>query len=102
MKSLPFCIALALAGCVATPRQAPFVVEVAGASDNCTLNVAERATTLDELLDIARGEVSRQQVATVLGTSETPYRCIGGVIYTLQLAGFTEVRFDTPADPSNR
>ena len=80
-------------GCSSTANGAPFLVSVNGSAKPCALAVAGQATTTDQLLDIARREVSKGRVAKVIGYSETPYRCIGGVIYTLQRAGFTKVEF---------
>ena len=102
MKAVPFGAALALAGCASTPREAPFIVRVAGPSDPCVLNIAGQPTTLDQLLDIARREASHRRVAKVVGDGETPYRCVGGVIYTPQMAGFLKVEFDTQTTTPKR
>lgn len=90
-----------VAGCSSTTQEAPFLVSVEGPAKPCAIAVGGNAVTTDQLLDIARREVSKGKAARVMGGNETPYRCIGGVIYTLQRAGFTKVEFvsDAPATP---
>jgi biopolymer transport protein ExbD len=48
---------------------------------------------MEELLAVARGEAKSGRGAQVDFDAAAPYRCIGGVVYTLQLAGFSRVGF---------
>jgi biopolymer transport protein ExbD len=66
-----------------------------------------------ELLDKAvaklRAEIDRQGGPTAAGLElpevhirgdvNTPYRCIGGTIYTMQMAGFVKVGFISEPEP---
>ncbi|WP_242008204.1 biopolymer transporter ExbD [Sphingomonas ginsenosidivorax] len=72
----------------------PFRVMVRGPASSCSIEVDGRKVTTDELLAIARPEAKsgrRAHLDTDMG--QTPYRCIGRAIYTLQRAGFTKVAF---------
>ncbi len=89
---------IATLGCASHTAVTPFNVVVRGSSSSCTLAVDDRIVTTAELLEIARPEAkSRRRAQINWATEETPYRCVGGAIYALQLAGFKDVA--TPAEP---
>jgi len=72
----------------------PFRVMVRGPASSCSIEVDGHKVTTDELFAIARPEAKsgrRAHLDTDMG--QAPYRCIGGVIYTLQRAGFKNVGF---------
>jgi hypothetical protein len=80
----------------------PFSVIVRGSATSCNIEVDGRKVTMDELLAIARPEARSGRRAHVdSDMTETPYRCLGGAIYTLQMAGFKDVDF-VAEPPSNR
>jgi len=81
-----------LFGCINHTAPAPFNVVVRGPASSCTIEVEGRRVTSDELLAIARLEAKRRRRAAVT-TDESPYRCIGSVVFTLQRAGFKGVGF---------
>jgi hypothetical protein len=84
-----------------TPQ--PYVVIVRGPADACSVEAAGRKLTIDQLLKAARAEAREGRRARILtDMNGTPYRCIGGVIYTLQMAGFDEVDFDASVKPAKR
>lgn len=96
LGSLIAIVALA-AGCSRTAGDPPFTATVSGTEGACSVKVEGRQVTSDQLLEIARREAARKRRAQLLGDAEVPYRCIGGAIYTLQLAGFSAVDFkNTP------
>jgi biopolymer transport protein ExbD len=69
-------------------------VVVRGPAPSCFIEVDGRKVTTDELLAIARPEVKPGRAARIdADMAQTPYRCIGGAIYTLQMAGFSDVGF---------
>jgi hypothetical protein len=83
---------LALTGCAGRATPAPFDILVRGPAAQCSIEVAGRAVPYTELLEIARPQAKPGRSARILlHTNEVPYRCIGGAIYSLQLAGFEEV-----------
>ena len=87
---LPF----AMTGCVGRAKAVPFTVVVRGPASSCFTEVDGRKVTTDELLAIARSEVKPGRAARIdADMAQTPYRCIGGTIYTLQMAGFRDVGF---------
>ncbi|MBB5709613.1 hypothetical protein [Sphingomonas xinjiangensis] len=51
---------------------------------------------MSDLLEVARKEALPQRSARIIAVRDTPYRCIGGAIYTLQMAGFIHVKFKAP------
>ena len=95
--------AMILGACAHEPLQAPFNVLVRGPSSECSIEVQGKKLNLDELLVTARSEVRPGRRAQIDSDMEqTPYRCIGGAIYTLQLAGFEQVGFVSEPAASNR
>lgn len=81
---LPF----AMTGCAGRARAVPFIVVARGPASSCFIEVDGHKVTTDELLAIARPEVKPGRAARIdADMAQTPYRCIGGTIYTLQMAG---------------
>lgn len=71
----------------------PFNVIVRGPAASCIIEANGRTVTTEELLSIARPEARSGRRAHIVSDMPTPYRCIGGAIYTLQMAGFKDVGF---------
>jgi hypothetical protein len=96
--------ALMLAACAGRTTPAPFHVLVRGPATAGGIEVDGRLVSLDELLAIARPQATPGRRAGITSDmTNVPYRCIGGVIYTLQTAGFREVGFfDPPARTEQR
>jgi len=83
-----------LSGCAGHTKASPFNVVVRGSYSSCAIEVAGRKVSTDELLAIARPEAKsgkRAQIGSDM--AETPYRCLGGTIYVLQMAGFKDIGF---------
>ncbi|WP_294253748.1 hypothetical protein [uncultured Sphingomonas sp.] len=73
----------------------PYVVIVRGSGDACFAEVAGQKLTMDQLRTVAKPEARKGRKARIVSAlKNTPYRCLGGVIYTLQTAGFEQVDFD--------
>ena len=90
VAALPF----AMTGCVGRAKMVPFTVVVRGPASSCFIEVDGRKVTTDELLAVARPEAKPGRSARInADMAQTPYRCIGGTIYTLQMAGFRDVGF---------
>jgi biopolymer transport protein ExbD len=61
----------------------------------------KRATDkLEEIVKKAGGAQNLTPEAHIRGDVETPYRCIGGAIYTMQSAGFAKVGFISEPPPT--
>ena len=87
-------------GCAAPTTVAPFRVVVRGPAEACSLEVEGRKLATEQLLEIARVEAKPGRRARIdLDTPETPWQCVGGVIYTLQKAGFRDVGFNAEPLP---
>lgn len=94
---------IAVAGCVSGTTAKPFSVAVRGPASSCSIEVEGRKVTADELLGIGRLEAKAGRHAHIdSDMAQTPYRCIGGVIYTLQMAGFKNVGFGAEPPPQSR
>ncbi|MGV3478581.1 MAG: ExbD/TolR family protein [Sphingobium sp.] len=94
--------AFALAGCASAPppATAAFVVAVGMNGESCWIRADGRAVTANALLPIARREAGRGRAARIEADDEsTPYRCVGGVIVTLQMAGFKTMGFTAEPPP---
>jgi hypothetical protein len=88
--------ALLLAGCEQSPPPAAFHVAARGPAHSCSIEVAGRTVSTDELYTIARQQVTKRRAAHIdTNSGKTPYRCIGGVIFTLQRAGFKKFAYIT-------
>lgn len=87
-------------GCASPATLAPFNVVVRGPATSCSIEVEGRRVTTDELLAIARLEAKSGRRAHIdSDMAQTPYRCLGGTIYTLQKAGFKNVGFVSEPPP---
>lgn len=84
----------------------------AGPGGECEVYWNLQRVNSDELLDLAVGaledEIARQggvenvtelPEAHIRGDIDTPYRCIGGAIFTMQRAGFNRVGFISEPEP---
>ena len=89
---LAFAVSLVttLSGCTGRTAAKPFAVTLRG-DDPCSIEAEGRVVTLQELEAIARPLAKSMQRARIKADRTTTYRCIGGIIYTLQMVGFTEV-----------
>ena len=83
-------VAALLASCVySRDREPPLVVSVRGYGDGCRVTVEGEQVTNDRLLDIGRGATRRTGIV-VYGRG-TPYKCVGGTVFTLQRAGLATI-----------
>ena len=79
-----------LAACVRVERGGPpLVVSVKRDGDGCRVMVEGEAVTSDRLTDIGRSAKARR--AIVLHDKDTPFKCIGGAVLTLQRAGLDRI-----------
>jgi biopolymer transport protein ExbD len=83
--------AAGLASCTTAAEPPPFLVVIRDPS--CALEVNGRTVSMDELRFLAQVERKSRETVRIVSGSEVPYRCIGGVIYTLQSEGIELVDF---------
>lgn len=89
-------------GTVAGAKTAPFDIIVRGTASTCTIEVDRRKVTTDELVRIAHDKAkSGHRVHLVSDGEDTPYRCVGSVIYALQVAGFKDIGFAAQPPPAS-
>ena len=88
-------------------------LSVTSAGDTCQVYWGMTPVTHEELLNRAveklKAEINRQggvgnpdlelPEVHIRGDVETPYKCIGGTIYTMQMAGFAKVGFISEPPP---
>ena len=87
-------IVLSVGGCANRARDTSFEVFVQAQAASCTIKVQGREVTMGELPILARREaMSRRHARVASDMADVPYRCVGGVIFTLQQAGFKDVGF---------
>lgn len=80
---------LATPACVGRTAPTPFGVTIRGSTSACNIEVGGKKVTTDELLVLGRSAVKSAQRAYVeQDMAEVPWRCVAGVIYALQMAGF--------------
>jgi biopolymer transport protein ExbD len=96
-----------------TTKPENVLLSVTGNGDTCNVYWGMSPVTSAELLDRAvnklKAEIDRQgglgnpalelPEAHIRGDVNTPYRCIGGTIYTMQRAGFAKVGFISEPEP---
>jgi hypothetical protein len=69
----------------------PFIVNVKLVGKDCRLKVeGGQEVTGERLLQLGRAAAGRRGI--VVYRHDTPYRCIGGTVYTLQVAGLTDIQ----------
>lgn len=98
---LPLALLSSLAAGCATPA-APIRFEaVTRATDGgCIVRFDGREVADAELLAIARARARRTHEAQVATTgADTPWRCVAGLIYRLQMAGFEKINFAALPSP---
>jgi biopolymer transport protein ExbD len=92
---------------VTTTKPENVALSVTGSGGQCQVYWGMTPVTSKELLDRAvvklKAEIDRQggpnaaglelPEVHIRGDVNTPYRCIGGTIYTMQMAGFAKVGF---------
>jgi biopolymer transport protein ExbD len=96
-----------------TTKPENVALSVTGAGGQCKVYWGMTPVTHDELLKRAvkklEDEIARQggpnaaglelPEVHIRGDVGTPYRCIGGTIYTMQMAGFVKVGFISEPEP---
>jgi biopolymer transport protein ExbD len=80
---------------------APHVRILADSSGKCVTIWNGQTVDNEALLDRARtvSDEDKKRGIHIDGKVDAPYRCIGGVIYTLQAAGFTKIGFISEPPP---
>jgi hypothetical protein len=79
-----------LAACVQTRQSSPaLVISAKRDGDGCRVTVEGERVTSERLLEIGRSSPRRR--AIVIYDKDTPYKCIGGAVFTLQRAGLASV-----------
>ncbi len=82
--------AVLAASCIhRSPGEPPLVVNVRRDGQGCRVSVEGDQVPSERLLEIARTSGKRRGI--VVFEKDTPYRCIGGAIFTLQRAGLSPV-----------
>jgi hypothetical protein len=90
MKAGTILFGLVLSSCVpATSGQPPLVANVTAAGQACRVTVDGQRVTQKQLLDIARRAPGRHGI--IVFALNTPYKCIGAAIITMQEAGLQSV-----------
>ena len=81
--------------------QGPLVIQVRGDGETqpCVAEIDGRRIDAERLAETARPW--RERGARIAATMETPYRCVGGIIYALQRAGFTRIGFAAEPPPAS-
>jgi hypothetical protein len=83
-------LGLLLSSCIPTvSAQPPLVANVRAEGETCDVTVEGRRVTQKQLLDIARTSPGRHGI--IVFAVDTPYKCIGTAIITLQEAGLHSV-----------
>ena len=77
------------------PAAAPHVRLGVDNAGKCTATWNDEPVDSETLLSRARAWPDKKAQIHIDGDTTTPYRCVGGAVYTLQMAGFTKVAFVT-------
>jgi hypothetical protein len=93
---LPFLLVVMLAADACAAQSAPpIILHVARGADACRIDYNGRQLTDDQLLVLARSW--RGRGVRIEGERNTPYKCIGGTLFTVQRAGVKDVGFSVGA-----
>jgi len=91
MKTSWILVALVLSGCVQTSLgQPPLVANVSAVGEECRVTVDGQLVSQKQLLDISRRSAGRHGI--IVFALNTPYKCIGTAIITMQEAGLQSVQ----------
>ncbi len=98
---LPLALLSSLAaGCATPARPIRFEAATRATDGGCAISFDGREVTDAELLAIARARGRKPYEAQVTTkVSDTPWRCVAGLIYRLQMAGFEKINFAALAPP---
>lgn len=96
-------LAIAVAGCAGRTAPPPFTVIVRGPASSCSIALEGRIVAPDTLVTIAWPAATSGRRAQVVSDSTAPaYRCLGGAIYALQMAGFAKVEIVAAASSAGK
>jgi hypothetical protein len=89
-----------LNGCAT--RASPLLVDVARAGEGCAIEVAGRRfgygeSDFEQMRTLVSSWPNRRAILNMV--SDAPYRCVGGVIYTLQRARFERIDLEADGRP---
>ncbi len=80
--------------CAAPAAGTRFDVVLRETDATCVTTFEGHDLTSAELLEMARARARKTREAQVATkTVNTPWRCVAGLIYTLQMAGFEKINF---------
>ena len=80
----------------ADPRDA-LAITTAGEEDGCSLVVQGQRVTSEQFTKLAKSWPNRRAILTM--APGTQYRCVGGVVFTLQRFGFDAQIIDVQSGP---
>ena len=104
-RLLPFFIACLLSSCMhaRSERRGLTVLANQAADQSCTLTIDDRTFTAPrddaELEALLKNYPDKRTPVIVEGRVDTPWRCIGGVIFKMQMLGFPAVHFTSQPEP---
>ncbi|WP_174296363.1 ExbD/TolR family protein [Sphingomonas bacterium] len=79
-----------LASCVLQREEAsPLIMNAQRDGEGCRITVNGERVTSEQLVELSRS--TSRRLGIVLYDRDTPYKCIGGAIYSLQRAGLRHV-----------
>lgn len=79
-----------LGACASVGEQtSPVLVNVSNDAQGCRVRVDAERVSVERLLQVGRRSLGRK--AIVVYAKDTPYKCVGMTIYTLQRAGLASV-----------
>jgi hypothetical protein len=89
---LPFLVVVTLAASCARQSAPPVILYLVRQAETCRVELDGHPVTQDQLLVAARSW--RGRVVRIEYGKNTPYKCIGGTIFTVQRAGVEKVGFE--------
>jgi biopolymer transport protein ExbD len=72
-----------------------YAIKVFGQQQKCWVEFDGRTYSESDLPKLADAMPDRDREVWVSAAADTPYRCIGGAIYSIQKAGFIRIGFVT-------
>ncbi|MBC9034779.1 hypothetical protein IAG41_20505 [Sphingomonas sp. JC676] len=77
----------------------PVRIDITWDGETCGAAIGGTPITENDLDRRARQWVREKREVSLRGTDRTPYRCIGGTIYRLQMAGLVRIGFFSEPPP---
>ena len=102
LASIALCAMMAGNSVSLSAKADPLVIRFIETEPDCRWSVDGNIfadNDVDAVLKYLEARTDRKRAVRIESTMNTPWRCVGGVIYRLQMAGYDKIEFLSQPDP---